>query len=86
VELKDKISAPDATPDESMVGDERAQAVRAAIAQLPEDLRTALILFEYEGQSQQEIAVVLECTPKAVEMRLYHARKQLRELLTKFLA
>jgi len=84
--LKDKIAALEATPDESMMSDERAQTVRAAIAQLPEDLRTVLILFEYERQSQQEIAVVMECTPKAVEMRLYHARKQLRELLSKFLA
>jgi len=40
-----------------------------------------ILLFEYEEQSQQEIAAVLNCTPKAVEMRLYRARQELRERL-----
>ena len=39
-----------------------------------------------EEKSQQEIAAVLDCTPKTVEMRLYHARKQLRERLEKLLS
>jgi RNA polymerase sigma-70 factor, ECF subfamily len=84
-ELKDKLSDAAATPDENMVAGERASAVRAAIAQLPEDLRAAILLFEYEDRSQQEIAAILDCTPKAVEMRLYRARQELRERLAKLL-
>ena len=80
-DLKDKLSATGATPEEKLIGGERAAAVRAAIAKLPEDLRTVILLFEYEEQSQQEIAAVLNCTPKAVEMRLYRARQELRERL-----
>lgn len=83
-ELKNKLPANEAAPDEKLISGECAGAVRAAIAKLPEDLRTAILLFEYEGQSQSEIATVLNCTPKAVEMRLYHARKQLREFLARF--
>jgi RNA polymerase sigma-70 factor (ECF subfamily) len=84
-DLKDKLPATGATPEEKLIGGERAAAVRAAIAKLPEDLRTVILLFEYEEQSQQEIAKVLNCTPKAVEMRLYRARQELRTSLTKLL-
>jgi RNA polymerase sigma factor (sigma-70 family) len=65
---------------------ERAAAVRAAIAKLPVDLRTALVLFEFEEQSHADIAAALGCTPKAVENRLYRARAALREHLGRWLA
>lgn len=84
-DLQDKLPATGATPEEKLIGGERAAAVRAAIAKLPEDLRTVILLFEYEEQSQQEIAAVLNCTPKAVEMRLYRARQELRECLASLL-
>ena len=75
-------------PDESPTGHrasdeavrhEQIAAVQTAVAALPLDLRTALVLFEYEGQSMAEIAAVLACTPKAVENRLYRARQQLKQ-------
>jgi RNA polymerase sigma-70 factor, ECF subfamily len=84
-ELKNTLAAVDATPEEHAIGGERAVAVRSAIQSLPEDLRSVILLFEYEELSQQEIAAVMRCTPKAVEMRLYHARKELRERLAKLL-
>lgn len=74
------------TADESAVENvaeqrEEIAAVQTAVAALPVDLRTALVLFEYEGQSMNEIAAVLGCTAKAVENRLYRARRQLKERL-----
>ena len=69
------------TPRESLVAEERAAAVRRAVATLPEDLRVPLVLSEYEEQSHAEIAAALECSPKAVEMRIYRARLQLRAAL-----
>lgn len=68
-------------PDESLESAERSQAVRRAIAALPEDLQTPLILAEYEGLSHAEIAQMTGGTSKSVEMRIYRARKQLRERL-----
>ena len=50
------------------------------------DLRTALVLFEYEQQSMTEIAEALACTPKAVENRLYRARQRLKHVLAPLLA
>ena len=60
---------------------ERIAEVQAAVAALPLDLRTALVLFEYEGRSMAEIAAVQGGTPKAVENRLYRARRQLQAQL-----
>jgi RNA polymerase sigma-70 factor (ECF subfamily) len=68
-------------PDESLDSAERADAVRQAVAALPEEMRTPLVLFTYEDKSHAEIAEILNCSPKAVEMRLYHARNQLRDRL-----
>jgi RNA polymerase sigma-70 factor (ECF subfamily) len=70
------------TPSESLQTAEAADAVRKALATLSEDLRTPLILSEYEGLSHSEIGTILGCSPKAVEVRLYRARKQLRSLLS----
>lgn len=61
-----------------VVRHEQIAAVQTAVAALPLDLRTALVLFEYEGQSMGDIAQALDCTPKAVENRLYRARQILR--------
>ena len=78
---------PDAAPapDESADAGERAHAVRAAIAELPEDQRTIVLLSEFEDRSHADIAAVLTCTPKAVETRLYRARQTLREKLSRWL-
>jgi len=64
---------------------ERAQAVQKAIIELPPDLRTAVLLFEYEGLSHAEIAVVENCSAKAVETRLYRARQFLEQKLSSWL-
>ena len=72
-------------PDANAEASERATAVREAIADLPEDQRTVVLLSEYEDRSHAEIAAVLACTPKAVETRLYRARQTLRERLANWL-
>jgi RNA polymerase sigma-70 factor (ECF subfamily) len=83
--FRDALSGHGPSPSESLQTEERAEAVRRAVAALPEDLRLPVILAEYEGRSQAEIAEILDCTPKAVEMRLYRARQQLRVGLGKLL-
>ena len=70
---------------QAAVRGERSVAVQKAVADLPVDLRTAIVLFEYEQQSVIEIAAVLDCTPKAVENRLYRARQKLKAGLVSLL-
>ena len=83
--LQDRIASPLPGPTEQMEAAERAEMVRLAVAQLPEELREPLILAEYEELSHLEIGQILGCSAKAVEMRVYRARQQLRGLLVKLL-
>ena len=79
--LENFLPARDAAPSDQAVATERAAVVRAAVSRLPEDLREATVLCEWEECSVAEAAAILETTPKAVESRLYRARKILRERL-----
>jgi RNA polymerase sigma-70 factor (ECF subfamily) len=81
----DLLPASDASPAEAVVTTERAEAVRAAVQALPDDMREAVILCEWEDMPVADAAVVLESTPKAVESRLYRARQMLREQLRRWL-
>jgi RNA polymerase sigma-70 factor (ECF subfamily) len=72
-------------PAETLESQERAAAVRAAIQQLPEDLREPLVLSTYEHLPHAQIATILGLSEKAVEMRLYRARQTLRENLRQWL-
>jgi RNA polymerase sigma-70 factor (ECF subfamily) len=74
-----------ATPSESLQAAERSAVVRQAVSELPEELRAPLILSEYEELSHAEIGAILHCTSKAVETRLYRARRQLRLSLSQLL-
>jgi RNA polymerase sigma-70 factor, ECF subfamily len=73
-------------PGELLESAERAAAVRKAVAALAEELRVPLVLAEYEEKSHAEIALILNCSAKAVEMRIYRARQELRLRLAKLLA
>ena len=60
---------------------ETEQRVAAAVAELPEEQRTVVILSVYQGLSHVEIAAVMGGSEKSVESRLYRARVVLRERL-----
>lgn len=79
--LSDVLPDQKPSPSQRLEHSERVAAIRSAVAALPEDLRVPLVLAEYEERSQAEIARVLDCSVKAVEMRLYRARQQLRASL-----
>ena len=64
---------------------EIGMAIATAIAQLPEDQRTALVLAEYHGLSYAEIAEIMKCSGKSVEARLYRAKQTLRAQLRTWL-
>ena len=79
------LPANDPAPNEQASAAEWAEAVRLAVAKLPEDLRAAIVLCEWEELSMAEAAVILESTPKALESRLYRAHRILRERLKSWL-
>lgn len=83
--LGDTLPSGIATPHQSTVATERAEAVRAAVQDLPDDMREAIVLCEWEEMAVAEAAAILQSTPKAVESRLYRARNLLRERLKTWL-
>lgn len=74
-----------ATPRGEATDAEAAAAVRDAVGRLPEDLREAVLLSEFQNLSHAEIAQIVGTTPKGVETRLYRAREKLRGLLARYL-
>jgi RNA polymerase sigma-70 factor, ECF subfamily len=73
-----------ATPEALALTDEIRSVVDSAIAALPEDLRTAIVLRELEGLSYEEIASTMECPVGTVRSRIFRAReaidRRLREV------
>jgi RNA polymerase sigma-70 factor (ECF subfamily) len=62
------------TPEAITLSNELKNTVEQAIAALPEDLRTAIILRELEGMSYEEIAQTMECPVGTVRSRIFRAR------------
>lgn len=73
-------------PDASLLEQELQQAVDAAIANLPETQRLAVILRRYEELSYEEIAETLDQSVSAVKSLLFRARTELRASLSRYLA
>lgn len=61
--------------------DEARERVRHALAGLPQEYRTALLLREWENQTYAQIAEVLGCPPGTVASRIARARQMLAERL-----
>ena len=73
------------TPERLLLKDEIERTVMEAIEALPEDLRTAITLREFEGMSYEEIAQAMDCPIGTVRSRIFRAREaidnRLRPLL-----
>ena len=65
-------------PEREIVGEAMAASLRAAIEELPDDLKRPLVLREYESLSYQEIADTLDLPLNTVRTRILRARRALR--------
>ena len=69
------------TPESHVLTDEIARTVQQALDELPEDLRTAIILRELEGLSYEEIATAMDCPIGTVRSRIFRAREAIDKRL-----
>jgi RNA polymerase sigma-70 factor, ECF subfamily len=83
--LSERVAADGLNPSEAADSGEQRRAVREAVMSLPNDLREAIVLFEYEDMSHEQISQITGSSKKAVETRLYRARGILRERLKRWL-
>ena len=71
-------------PHERLDQEELRQKIAAAIQDLPENQRVAIVLNKYEDKSYEEIAEVLDCSTMAVKSLLSRARMNLKSVLQRY--
>lgn len=67
------------TPERELLKDELEETVWDTVSQLPEDLKTAIMLREVEGMSYEEIATTMDCPIGTVRSRIFRAREAIDE-------
>jgi len=80
-ELADQRASPTESVEELVARREMSDAVAKAMAELPEEQRSAILLKEYHGLTFQEIADMLGCPLSTVKTRLYQGLSVLRRRL-----
>jgi RNA polymerase sigma-70 factor (ECF subfamily) len=64
-------------PESALARDELSQAIDEAIGRLPDDLRSAVTLREFDGLSYEQIAEIMECPVGTVRSRIFRARESI---------
>lgn len=67
------------TPEHHTIAGEKRTAIRKAIADLPEDMRSAIVLRDIEGFSYDEISDMLGINVGTIKSRISRGREKLRE-------
>ena len=82
--LKEDFDQPDPVPppDEQALQRQQREELRRAIAQLPDDMRTVLLLYALEKKRYEEIAEITGTAVGTVKSRLSRARDRLQEILS----
>jgi len=74
-----------ASPPEKLLHGELAQKIEEALAELPENQRTAVLLCRQEELSYEEIAEILGCSLSATKSLIHRGRETLKEKLKPYL-
>lgn len=72
-------------PVRRLESEEMGKRLQAALHELPEKQRLAIVLFAIEGRPQKEVAEMLECSVEAVKWHVFQGRKKLKDLLKGYL-
>jgi len=73
------------TPERELLNQEIIDAIKASIEELPEDMRTAIVLREFEGMSYEEIAEAMDCPVGTIRSRIFRAREAIDNKLNPLL-
>lgn len=69
------------TPENLLMNEQIVEVIKAAIENLPEEMRIAITLREFEGMSYEEIAEAMDCPIGTVRSRIFRAREAIDEKL-----
>jgi len=67
--------------DQQLIRKEMNECIRGLVEKLPEDYKTVLVLGEFEGLKNSEIAKILGITIETVKIRLHRARAKMKKEL-----
>jgi RNA polymerase sigma-70 factor (ECF subfamily) len=70
------------TPESSMARDQLEETIHSAIEALPEELKVAVTLREFEGLSYEDIAIIMQCPVGTVRSRIFRAREAIEKQIT----
>ncbi len=73
------------TPDNVLMNEQIVEVIKSAIEKLPDEMRTAIMLREFEGMSYEEIALAMDCPVGTVRSRIFRAREAIDKKLTPLL-
>jgi len=73
------------TPEDLLMNEQVVNVIRSAIEKLPEEMRIAITLREFEGMSYEEIAEAMDCPIGTVRSRIFRAREAIDEKLNPLL-
>ena len=73
------------TPERLLLNQEIIDTIKMAIEKLPEEMRTAIMLREFDGMSYEEIAEAMDCPVGTVRSRLFRAREMIDNKLNPLL-
>ena len=73
------------TPERQLLGEEIIKTIQSAIEHLPEEMRVAIMLREFEGMSYEEIAEAMDCPVGTVRSRIFRAREAIDSKLNPLL-
>ena len=73
------------TPENQLMNDQIVEVIKSAIDKLPEEMRIAIMLREFEGMSYEEIAEAMDCPIGTVRSRIFRAREAIDEKLNPLL-
>ena len=73
------------TPERLLLTQEMLDTIKLALSTLPEEMRVALELREFDGMSYEEIAVAMDCPVGTVRSRIFRARASIDNLINPLL-
>jgi len=74
------------SPEALLARDELSRAIDQAIGLLPDDLRSAVTLREFDGLSYEQIAEIMDCPVGTVRSRIFRARESIDQHIAPLLS
>ncbi len=74
------------SPEAALSRDQLAKVINATLSELPDDLRSAVTLREFDGLTYEQIAEIMDCPVGTVRSRIFRAREAIDQRIEPLLS